>query len=211
MGYRFDPSRDPYQSSERKLLESAGEETPHRIRRLLLHGGGHVGAGILVGRNSALLRPRLTARTALAPFLPLLPMRPALLGSHGAPFVRFSTRWSMCRTLSGDIGPPSNEFASSRLSIDADGTWSNADGRTADAEFVYECMIAPTEKIASAHQVGFIVKESGLFGVKVYWDIDLVAAYHQDFLEMLNRHGIGWCYCELYNVFPKHLVNIPYI
>ena len=92
LGYRFDPSRDPYQSSERKLSESAGEETPHRIRRLLLHGGGHVGAGILVGRNSALLRPRLTARTALAPFLPLLPMRPASLGSHGAPFVRFSTR-----------------------------------------------------------------------------------------------------------------------
>ena len=117
----------------------------------------------------------------------------------------------MCRTLSGDIGPPSNEFASSRLSIDADGTWSNADGRTADAEFVYECLIAPMEKIASAYQVGFMVNEFGLFGVKVYWDIDLVIAYHQDFLEMLNRHGIGWCYCELYNVFPKHLVNIPYI
>ena len=33
-----------------------------------------------------------------------------------------------------------------------------------------------------------------------------VAAYHQDFLEMLTHHGIGWCYCELYNGFPKHLV-----
>lgn len=99
----------------------------------------------------------------------------------------------------------SNEFASSHLSIDADRTWSNADGRTADAEFVYECLIAPMEKIASAYQVGFMVNEFGLFGVKVYWDIDLVIAYHQDFLEMLNRHGIGWCYCELYNGFPKHL------
>ena len=43
---RFDPSRDPYQSAERKLPESAGEETPHRVRRLFLHGGGDVGVGI---------------------------------------------------------------------------------------------------------------------------------------------------------------------
>ena len=40
---RFDPSRDPYQSAERKLPESAGEEAPHCVRRLLLHGGGDVG------------------------------------------------------------------------------------------------------------------------------------------------------------------------
>ena len=41
-----DPSRDPYQISERKSPESAGEETPYRIRRLLLHGGRDVGVGI---------------------------------------------------------------------------------------------------------------------------------------------------------------------
>ena len=64
MGYRFDPSRDPYwlavggsaaycqlvpfgcQSAERKSPESAGEETPHRVRRLLLHGGRDVGVGV---------------------------------------------------------------------------------------------------------------------------------------------------------------------
>lgn len=43
---RFDPSRDPYQSSERKSSESAGEEIPHRVRRLLLHGGSHMGVGV---------------------------------------------------------------------------------------------------------------------------------------------------------------------
>ena len=43
---RFDPSRDPYQSLERLGLESTGEETAHRIRRLLLHGGRDVGIGI---------------------------------------------------------------------------------------------------------------------------------------------------------------------
>lgn len=100
----------------------------------------------------------------------------------------------------------SDAFASSHLSVAADGTWSNADGRIVDAEFVYEYLIAPMERIANAHQVGLMVNEFGLFGVKVYWDIDLVTAYHQDFLEMLTRHGIGWCYCELYNGFPKHLV-----
>ena len=64
MRLRFDPSRDPYWlavggsaaycqlvpfgcgSSERLGLESTGEETPHRIRRLLLHGGGNVGIGV---------------------------------------------------------------------------------------------------------------------------------------------------------------------
>ena len=44
--YRSDPSRDPYQISERKSPESAGEEIPHRIRCLFLHGGRDVGVGI---------------------------------------------------------------------------------------------------------------------------------------------------------------------
>ena len=44
--YRSDPSRDPYGSSERLGLESTGEETSHRVRRLLLHGSRDVGVGI---------------------------------------------------------------------------------------------------------------------------------------------------------------------
>lgn len=93
------------------------------------------------------------------------------------------------------------------ISLDIpEGTWSNADGRIVDAEFVYEYLIAPMKRITNAHQVGLMVNEFGRFGVKVYWDIDLVTVYHQDFLEMLTHHGIGWCYCELYNGFPKHLV-----
>ena len=43
---RFDPSRDPYQSVERLGLKSTGEEIPHRVRRLLLHGGSHMGVGV---------------------------------------------------------------------------------------------------------------------------------------------------------------------
>ena len=39
----------------------------------------------LVGRNFALFRPRLTARTPPAPFLPPLPTGPASLGSGGGP------------------------------------------------------------------------------------------------------------------------------
>lgn len=41
-----DPSLDPYQSSERKSLESTGEGIPYRVCSLLLHGGGNVGIGI---------------------------------------------------------------------------------------------------------------------------------------------------------------------
>ena len=44
--WTVDPSRDPYGNLERKSPESAGEEIPHRIRRLLLHGGGDVGVGV---------------------------------------------------------------------------------------------------------------------------------------------------------------------
>ena len=44
--YRSDPSRDPYGNLERLGLESTGEEIPHRVRRLLLHGRGDVGVGI---------------------------------------------------------------------------------------------------------------------------------------------------------------------
>ena len=51
---RFDPSRDPYQSAERKLPESAGEEAPHCVRRLLLHGGGHVSVGVQ-GKSGAVV------------------------------------------------------------------------------------------------------------------------------------------------------------
>ena len=43
LGFRFDPSRDPYGNLERLGLESTGAETAHSIRCLLLHGGGNMG------------------------------------------------------------------------------------------------------------------------------------------------------------------------
>ncbi len=45
-GRRSDPGRDPYGISERSGLECAGEETPHRVDSLPLHGGGDVGVGV---------------------------------------------------------------------------------------------------------------------------------------------------------------------
>ena len=44
--WTVDPSRDPYGNLEWKSPESAGEEIPHRVRRLLLHGGSHMGVGV---------------------------------------------------------------------------------------------------------------------------------------------------------------------
>jgi len=46
LGLPFDPSRDPYGSSERSGLESAREEAAHRICRLFLHRGRDVGVGV---------------------------------------------------------------------------------------------------------------------------------------------------------------------
>ena len=44
--WTVDPSRDPYQSAERKSPEGTGKEIPNRVRRLLLHRGRDVGVGI---------------------------------------------------------------------------------------------------------------------------------------------------------------------
>ncbi len=76
---RFDPSRDPYGSPKRKLSESAGGETAHRVRRLLLHGGGDMGASIQ-GEPSA-----VAARTDTITIGGELPQRQAaVLGGFDA-------------------------------------------------------------------------------------------------------------------------------
>jgi len=109
--------------------------------------------------------------------------------------------WLMCHDAY-----ESEDQGNTNLTIDADGVWQNADGLMSDAEYVYERHIVPLMKIAEKHDVGFMVNEFGLFGVKVYWDINEVVRYHDEFLKMLEAHDIGWCYCELANKFPKHLV-----
>lgn len=98
------------------------------------------------------------------------------------------------------------EYISSHLCIDEDGVWGNTDEKIVDAQTAYEKKILPMKDIADANGVGFMVNEFGLFSVSVDWDIDFVCAYHEDFLQMLTEKEIGWAYCELYNVLPKHIV-----
>lgn len=70
-------------------------------------------------------------------------------------------------------------------------------------------MSSPYQDIAVQYGIGFMVNEFGIFGANVYWDNDVVAAYHDTLLKMLTEQDIGWCYCELYNPVPNHLVLMP--
>lgn len=69
--------------------------------------------------------------------------------------------------------------------------------------------IKPYQDIAEKYGVSFMVNEFGIFGSNLDWDIGVVAAYHDTVPQMLTEQEIGWCYCELYNPVPKHLVLIP--
>ena len=78
-----------------------------------------------------------------------------------------------------------------------------------DGAAIYQAAVKPYQDIAAQCGVGFMVNEFGIFGNNVDWDIDVVAAYHDTVLQMLTEQNIGWCYCELYNPVPKHLVLMP--
>ena len=95
------------------------------------------------------------------------------------------------------------------LIIQGDGTYTNSENRVFDEDFIYENKVKPYRDIAQAHGVGFMVNEFGMYGTKVYWDIDTVTAFHETYLRMMEKYNIGWCYCEAANTFPKHLI-IPY-
>ena len=94
------------------------------------------------------------------------------------------------------------------LVINEDGTYTNSENRLIDGEEIYNADILPYLQIAEKHNVGFMVNEFGMFGNNIYWDIGIVAAYHDSVLRMLEEKGIGWCYCELYNPVPKHIVTM---
>ena len=36
--------------------------------------------------------------------------------------------------------------------------------------------------------------------------IPRTAAFHETYLEMVEKYDLPWCSCELFNDFPKHLV-----
>ena len=58
---------------------------------------------------------------------------------------------------------------------------------------------------AEKYGVGFVCNEFAMCGVRVYWDIGLVTAVHETYLNMMKKYDLGWCYSEEFNIFPKHL------
>lgn len=92
------------------------------------------------------------------------------------------------------------------LIVNADGSYTNSENRIIDGEEIFKVDVMPLMDIAEQYKVGFMVNEFGMFGSCVNWDINVVAAYHDTVLKMLEQKGIGWCYCELSNVIGKHIV-----
>ena len=92
------------------------------------------------------------------------------------------------------------------LIIHGDGTYSNSENLVYDSESIYRKAIEPYQKIAQQYDVGFMVNEFGMFGTLVHWDIDIVTAFHETYLKMLEDRDIPWCYCETANIEPKHLL-----
>lgn len=95
------------------------------------------------------------------------------------------------------------------LVIKDDGTYTNSENRMVEGEEIYRVDVKPYQDIAARYGVGFMVNEFGMFGCNIDWDSEIVTAYHESVLQMLTDHGIGWCYCELYNPISKHLVLMP--
>lgn len=105
-----------------------------------------------------------------------------------------------------DTGDYPDRTAPLPLIVNGDSTYTNSEEQMADADYIYKTKVKPYQDIAKKYGVGFMVNEFGMFGTKVYWDIDVVTAYHETCLEMLEKYQIPWCYCEVSNVWPKHLV-----
>ncbi len=92
------------------------------------------------------------------------------------------------------------------LIINSDGTYTNSENTFHDMDRIYEEAVKPYEEIAKKYNVGFMVNEFGCYGTLAHWDIGTVNAYHEEILNMLEKYDLGWCYCETYNLFPKHLI-----
>lgn len=92
------------------------------------------------------------------------------------------------------------------LIVNGNGTYTNSENKMYDAEMIYREAIEPYQRIAEEYSVGFMVNEFGMYGTRVYWDIDTVTAFHKTYLDLLVDKNIPWCYCETFNVFPKHLI-----
>lgn len=92
------------------------------------------------------------------------------------------------------------------LVIQGDGTYTNTEHTYCDADWIYEHAVQPVQEIAERYGVGFMINEFGVAANRVNWDIETVNAYHQTYLEMMDRYDLGWCFLEISNRFPKHFV-----
>lgn len=90
--------------------------------------------------------------------------------------------------------------------VKGDGTYANSKNTWCDEDWIYENHVKPSLEIAQKYGVGFMVNEFGVASVKVNWPIETVVAFHETYLKMLEKYDLSWCYLEIANVWPKHLV-----
>lgn len=94
----------------------------------------------------------------------------------------------------------------SAILVKGDGTYANSKNTWCDEDWIYENHVKPSLEIAQKYGVGFMVNEFGVASVKVNWPIETVVAFHETYLKMLEKYDLSWCYLEIANVWPKHLV-----
>ena len=103
-------------------------------------------------------------------------------------------------------GPYDDREENQILVINGDGTYTNENNAYCDGDYIYDIGIKPYKEIADKYGVGFIVDEFGMAGSGMEHDISIVKEYHEIVLNMLEEHGIGYCYIEEANILPKHLM-----
>jgi len=85
------------------------------------------------------------------------------------------------------------------------GLYAMEEGVIVDEDYIYRVGVAPYREIAEKYGVGFMCNEFGIFTVMADWNVDLVVAYHEICVRMMEKYDLGWCFCEEFNRFPKHL------
>lgn len=106
---------------------------------------------------------------------------------------------------SGAYGPEDRADPPSII-VKGDGTYANSLNTWCDEDWIYENHVKPSLEIAQKYGVGFMINEFGLAAGGVNWPIETVVAFHETYLKMLEKYDLSWCYCEIANVFPKHLI-----
>lgn len=92
------------------------------------------------------------------------------------------------------------------LIVNGDGTYTNSENLFCDEDMIYETAVKPYKELADKYGVGFMINEFGVFGTETDWNIEDVSAYHDTVLKMVEKYKLGWSYCEVFNIYPKHLI-----